>query len=96
MKRKFVIFIGGAAIVAITAFNVSLNTRGNSLSDIALSNIEALAQSEINNKQGRYRTIFCDCQRLDCSKNHCCYNTAWSNCPSNVTGCSGTVYGCND
>ena len=41
--------IGGIAIVAIAltmALNVSLNAKNNSLSDLALANVEALARPE--------------------------------------------------
>lgn len=94
--KKIVICIGVAVLIAVAAVNVNLNTSKGTLSELALANIEALAQSETNNKPGRYRTISCDCQRFDCMKNHCCYNEYYSNCPANVVGCSGIVYGCND
>jgi len=46
MKRKFVVFIGGVAIVVAAAVNLSLNSNNGSLSDLALANIEALAKNE--------------------------------------------------
>jgi len=46
MKRKFASIIGIGAIGAGVAFNVGLNLSDNSLSDLALANVEALARSE--------------------------------------------------
>jgi hypothetical protein len=42
-KKKFFGTLAVLAIAAMTAFNVSVNMQENRLSDIALSNIEALA-----------------------------------------------------
>ena len=46
MKRKFVVFVAGAAIVCGVAFNFSLNSKNDSLSDLALANVVALAKGE--------------------------------------------------
>ena len=46
MKRKFVIFIGGAALVCGIMINLSLVSNKGSLSDLALANIEVLAKNE--------------------------------------------------
>ena len=46
MKRKFFVLIGSAAIVAAVAFNFSVSLCSEYLSDISLTNVEALAQSE--------------------------------------------------
>ena len=42
MRKKI---LGGIAIAAVAAFNVSLNSQNN-LSDISLANVEALAGNE--------------------------------------------------
>ena len=44
--KKLVFCIGAVAIIAIAAFNLNISSRGESFSDIALSNIEALARGE--------------------------------------------------
>ncbi|MDR2911255.1 MAG: NVEALA domain-containing protein [Bacteroidales bacterium] len=46
MKRKVISIIGLVALAAIVAFNVNLNSNGESLSDFALANVEALALDE--------------------------------------------------
>ena len=46
MKRKFLVLFGAVAIVASIAFSFSVNFSGNSLSDISLDSIEALARGE--------------------------------------------------
>ena len=46
MKRKFVIFIGGAAIVIGAAVNLNLGSNNGYLSDLTLANVEALAKYE--------------------------------------------------
>ena len=46
MKKKVVSIIGLAAIGAVAAFNANIGSRAESLSDIALANIEALADNE--------------------------------------------------
>ena len=44
--KKFVFSIGAAAVIAVAAVNVSVGVRGESLSDLVLANIEALARIE--------------------------------------------------
>jgi hypothetical protein len=46
VKTVFIICAAAIAIVVLAVFNVSINLRSSSLSDIALANIEALALSE--------------------------------------------------
>ena len=46
MKRKFVIFVGGIALMGAVAVNFSLNANNGTLSDFSLANIEALAGCE--------------------------------------------------
>ena len=51
MKSTFKIltgFITLMIVVAVTAINVDLNFKGAGLNDVLLSNIQALAQSDIN------------------------------------------------
>jgi len=43
MKKKILGSIAVLAIAALTAFNVSINSQENGLSDISLNNVEALA-----------------------------------------------------
>lgn len=58
MKRKFVIFIGGVAVVVAATVNLSLGSNNGSLSDLALANIEALARSESYNCTKSFYTSF--------------------------------------
>jgi len=46
MKRKFVIFVGGIAIVVASAVNLNIGSNKGTLSDLALANIEAMARGE--------------------------------------------------
>ena len=46
MKKKVFLIIGLAAIVSITVFNIRVNLSSDSLSELALANIEALARNE--------------------------------------------------
>jgi len=46
-KKKILVFIGSVAIVGAVVFNVSLNSRANSLSDLTRANIKALAQNDV-------------------------------------------------
>ena len=46
MKKIVFSILGLAIIVAVAVFNISVNLRGNPLSDLALANIEALARGE--------------------------------------------------
>ena len=49
MKKKVFTIIGLVAIGAATAFNANIGLRGSdSLSDLALANIEALAKAEVD------------------------------------------------
>jgi len=52
MKRKVLSIIGVAAISAAVAFNVNVGTQSDSLTDIALVNLEALANVEATNPPG--------------------------------------------
>jgi len=46
MKRKIIGLIAVAAIALTMALNMNLNAKNNSLSDISLANVEALARVE--------------------------------------------------
>jgi len=46
MKRKFLVFIVGTAIIGAAAFNFSLTSKNDTLSYLTLANIEALAKTE--------------------------------------------------
>jgi len=52
MKRKVFSIIGVAAIGAAVAFNVSVGSHGDSLSELALANLEALANTETTDPTG--------------------------------------------
>jgi hypothetical protein len=47
MKKKILGGIVVVAIAAVAAWNVSLNSQSNDLSDISLANVEALADYEV-------------------------------------------------
>jgi hypothetical protein len=47
MKNKILIGIVVLAIAALAAFNVNMNSKSNNLSDMALANVEALADVEV-------------------------------------------------
>jgi hypothetical protein len=46
MRKKIFSGIAVLAIVAVSAWNVSLNTKSNNLSDVSLVNVEALANPD--------------------------------------------------
>ena len=46
MRHKLIVYIGGIAIVAGVAINLSLGSNKGALSDLTLVNIEALARNE--------------------------------------------------
>jgi hypothetical protein len=46
MKKKVFSILGAAIVAGVVAFNVSVGSHGDSLSDLALANVEALAQNE--------------------------------------------------
>ena len=53
MKKKI---LGGFAVLAVAvavAFNVNMNSEKNELSDLALANVEALAEEDAS-KEGKY------------------------------------------
>jgi len=45
MKKRVFSFIGLSTIMVVVVFNVSLTLGNNALSDLASSNVEALAQN---------------------------------------------------
>jgi hypothetical protein len=47
MKNKIIYSVVLLAVAGLAAINMSINTRGNDLSDVSLANVEALA-NEIN------------------------------------------------
>jgi len=88
MKKKFFVLIGGVAIIAGIAFNFSFNSNNGSLSDLALANVTALAQSE----SGHYGTCgddsgACEGQCPIC--NMPLKGTSGKNGPLKVTGTDG-------
>jgi hypothetical protein len=48
MKKYIISGIAVLAIAAVAAWNVSMNSQKNGLSDISLANLEALAWGEVN------------------------------------------------
>jgi hypothetical protein len=49
-KKMVLTIMGVAAFAAAVVFNVSLGSRGESMSDLTLANIEALATSETSDE----------------------------------------------
>ena len=47
MKKKVFLIIGGAVFAIAVVFNISISSRGDSLSDFTLANVEALANGEV-------------------------------------------------
>jgi hypothetical protein len=47
MKKKIIGGIALLAIVAVAAWNMDLNSQSDKLSAVSLANVEALAQSEV-------------------------------------------------
>ena len=48
MKKKILYGFAGLAIAVVAAFNLNLNFKRNGLSDMALTNVEALANKKLN------------------------------------------------
>ncbi|MDR3235286.1 MAG: NVEALA domain-containing protein [Prevotellaceae bacterium] len=61
MRKKLIIAASVVAIGAIAAFNVSMNSQSDNLSDLALANVEALAGEK------DYPRIWCPYGRVLCA-----------------------------
>jgi hypothetical protein len=81
MKRTVFSFIGLAAIAGVAIFNVSLGSSNGSLSDLALANIEALAQNEGGGSKGTLYGNSSGTRYCCCAGNNDCGAVACSNCP---------------
>ncbi len=59
MKAKSTVAIISIALITITSLNLSKNSQGDNLSNLTLTNIEALANSESGDSEkiGCYQTI---------------------------------------
>jgi hypothetical protein len=83
MKKKILGGIALLAIAAVAAWNVSLNSQSNDLSDISLANVEALAEE---NKGCSYR------KKEKCETESEYKNNSGQKCKTRTTtiSCSGT------
>lgn len=61
MKKKVFGILGVAAFAALVAINVSINSRGEDLSDLTLANVEALARGEDGEKTMYRIKSYCSC-----------------------------------
>ena len=70
--------------VGVAVFNLNLDTRGGGLSDVALANIEALAQSEIGDGYGDcfWRSALVICKGEEMYVSFCVFEG-----DANGTGC---------
>jgi hypothetical protein len=66
MKRKIIGGIAMLAIAAIAMFNVNLNSKSNKLSDLALANVEALADGESNSGNCGFKIWSGDSYMIEC------------------------------
>ena len=85
MEKKIFSFIGAIVIAIAVAFNVSVNLGGSSLSDIALANVEALAQNEGGN-EGIYAAWACIMYLWSDFD----WEDGWSYCDFYDTDCGGS------
>ena len=61
--KKAIFALGVAAIAAGVAFNVGISSRGSSISDLSLSDVEALAQENEQEPPNCYRIAStCNCK----------------------------------
>jgi hypothetical protein len=76
IKMFFMCLFAVAMIaVGVTVFNFNLNAQGDGLSDLALANIEALAQNE-GGSSGSFTcySTYSECWIFGCSKIYRCGN----------------------
>ena len=73
MKKKILGGIAILAIAAVAALNVSFSAKSNGLSDVSLTNIEALAEIESGNTK--------DCPGGSCSFSDAFGNVCTACCP---------------
>ncbi len=69
-KKKFSGLLAIVMIAAVAALNVSLNSQKETLSDLAMENVEALADESGGNKYYQYH----------------CGNNSGTQCQSRITG----------
>ena len=73
MKRKIFLGIFVTAIVAVAVLNINFGLRGESLSDLTLANMEALARGESSGNNGKSLA-------QKANGDYCCATNAGNNC----------------
>ena len=89
-KKKILSIIVIAAFAAVMAFNVNLGSSKNSLTNIVLANVEALAgcDSPVYNMNGREVDMHCDTGRGYYDLKACDFNTQYSStCEGRCANC---------
>ena len=88
MKKKLVFMAGGIAICAASVFTSNIGMRSESLSDIALANLEALAENESggNLRWGKHP---CPGWWFLNGSEQCCISNGENNPCSDPSACTG-------
>lgn len=80
MKKRFLLIVTVLVFAAVAAWNVNLSSKSSGMSDVALENVEALAQESGNTQGTLYGnlegTFYCCCPGTNvCGSSNC------SKCP---------------
>lgn len=93
-KLSTAIFIVSVLIAGYNQYNAGNKYK---LTDVALANVEALANDDdAATKSGRYRTVGCNGTSFKNWAQYCCPNERYHNCPATHTNptCT-TIEGCD-
>jgi hypothetical protein len=71
MKKRILIGIAAAAVVAVSAVSVNIALQSNDLSALSLANVEALAQEVNSNTIGCWQTVSTEGTKLMTHVTYC-------------------------